>query len=831
MTEAAGSRGISKTSPDSSSPIQELPTDTLAILPLEHFVLFPFMIAPIVVGDERSKQLIDEALVGERLVGVLTRKPDADETTSFDNLFSIGTAARIIKMLKMPDGTVRILLHGVQRIGIAERVAESPYLRARLSPVVETAAPEKEALALTKNVHTLLARVIELASLPEDLGVAAMNLTDPGKLADLVASNLSIKVPEQQEVLELADVKARLQRVLVILSREIEVLELGSRIQSQVKTEMDKGQREYLLREQMKVIRKELGEDEGAGVEMDDLRGRIAAKLLPDTVRETAERELRRLGQMPPSSPEYTVSRTYLDWILDLPWKEGSQDSIDLPQARTILDEDHYDLEKVKERILEYLSVRKLKNDMKGPILCFVGPPGTGKTSLGRSIARAMSRKFYRLSLGGMRDEAEIRGHRRTYIGAMPGRVLKGLKQVGANNPVFMLDEVDKLGSDYRGDPSAALLEVLDPEQNNSFTDNYLDMPFDLSKIMFITTANWLDPIPGPLRDRMEIIELSGYTQHEKLMIARKYIIPKQMAENGITERHIRFTDPALRRIIEDYTREAGLRNIEREIGNVCRKIARKVAEGATKTASITAETLRDLLGPPKFFSEVAQRMGSAGVAIGLAWTSVGGEILFIEVSATHGSGRFTLTGQLGDVMKESAQAALTYLHSNASRLGIHEERFQKYDLHVHIPAGAIPKDGPSAGITLCTAMASLLTGRRVKDLLAMTGEITLTGNVLPVGGIKEKLLAASHAGIREVIMAERNRQDIDLVPKELREKMSFHFVRNMSEVLVLALEPVQRRKTAGKKKALSKPKPMAKRKPAPKAAATKSKAKRSGRK
>jgi ATP-dependent Lon protease len=766
---------------------QSLPP-VLPVLPLEHFVLFPFMIAPIIVGDEKSKRLVDEALGGDRLVAVLTKKPDADGLDTFDSLYDVGTAASILKMLKMPDGTIRLLLHGVQRMRIMDTMGDEPYLRAQVEAIPEIQATDTEAQAFVKNIHGLLNRAIQLASMPEDLGVAASNLTDPGKLSDLVASNLSLKIPEQQEILEEADIKARLQQVLLILNREIEVLELGSRIQSQVKTEIDKNQKEYLLREQMKAIRKELGEDEGGAREIDELAERIQEKPLPDYARQTAQKELQRLRVMQPASAEYTVARTYLEWILDVPWLEGTQDVIDVPGAKKILDEDHYDLEKVKDRILEYLSVRKLKQDMKGPILCFVGPPGVGKTSLGRSIARAMGRKFYRISLGGMRDEAEIRGHRRTYIGAMPGRILKGLKQVGANNPVLMLDEVDKIGSDYRGDPAAALLEVLDPEQNNTFTDHYLDMPFDLSKVMFITTANMLDPVPGPLKDRMEVIHLAGYTLREKVMIAKKYIIPKQITENGLAGTKIGFQDAALQRIIEGYTREAGLRNLEREIGNICRKIARRVAEGGKAPSKVTPETVTELLGGPRFFNEMAQRTSAPGVAVGLAWTPVGGEILFIEASMTVGGGRFTLTGQLGDVMKESAQAALTYLHSRAEELGIPEDAFCRRDIHLHVPAGAIPKDGPSAGITLCTALASLMAGRRVRNMLAMTGEITLKGNVLPIGGVKEKALAAARAGIKDLVLPKRNEHDLEQIPEDVRAKMRFHLVENMDEVLSIAL-------------------------------------------
>lgn len=774
--------------PLSGTSEQELP-ESLAVMPIDSFVVFPSMIAPIIVGDEKSKRLVDDALGGQRIIGIFTARPDANGLVDFDRLYTVGTAATILKMIKMPDGTMRLLLHGTQRVRITETLGTEPFPRAKVELLSEVPASDTETEAIVKNIHGILARVVELASLPEDLRTAASNLTDPGRLADLIASNLRLKVSEQQEILEMTDVKKRLQRVFHILNRELEVLELGNRIQSQVKNEMDKSQRDYYLREQMKAIRRELGEEEGNSRELDELKERVAKKALPDIVRETVKKEMLRLSQMQPASAEYTVSRTYLDWILELPWLESTKDMINVPKARKILDRDHYDLEQVKERILEYLSVRKMKQDMKGPILCFVGPPGTGKTSLGRSIAAAMNRKFYRISLGGMRDEAEIRGHRRTYIGAMPGRIIKGLKQVASNNPVLMLDEVDKLGSDYRGDPSAALLEVLDPEQNNTFTDHYLDLPFDLSNVMFITTANQLEPIPGPLRDRMEVIEVSGYTAREKLGIAKKYLVPKQMAENGISQKHIAFTDAAITKIIEDYTREAGLRNLERTIGTVCRKVARKAAEGRTRITHITPASLAAMLGPPKFYKEAAQRMAQPGVAIGLAWTPTGGEILFIEATMTAGQGRFTLTGQLGDVMRESAQAAHTYLHGQAEKLGIPEDYFSKRDIHVHVPAGAIPKDGPSAGITMCAAIASLLTGRKVKDFLAMTGEISLKGNVLPVGGIKEKLLGAARAGITEIILPERNRSDIAKLPEEIRKKMKIYPVSTAVEVLKLALE------------------------------------------
>jgi len=760
----------------------------LPILPLDQFVLFPAMLAPVIVGDEKSKALINDVINGPRQVGVFTKKPEAPSLAQFENLYDIGTAANIVRMMRTTDGTVRVVLHGVARIRIVEHLATEPYLKARVEELKEVVTDDTETQALVRSIHALLARAAQINALPEELVTAATSLTDPARLSDLVASNIQLKVPELIEVLSLVDVRERIRRVHYYLTREMEVLELGTKIRSQVKHELDKTQREYFLREQLKAIRKELGEDESASQEIEELAERLKNKAMPQYARETAEKELNRLRMMQPASAEYTVARTYLEWILDLPWEESTEDNLNIRRAQKILDEDHYDLTKIKERILEYLSVRKLKQNMRGPILCFVGPPGVGKTSLGRSIARALGRNFVRIALGGMRDEAEIRGHRRTYIGAMPGRIVKALKQAGSNNPVLMLDEIDKLGSDYRGDPAAALLEVLDPEQNNAFVDYYLDMPFDLSRVMFITTANHMDPVPPPLRDRMEVIELPGYTLGEKVQIAKRYIIPKQLENHGLSSSHLRITDHALRLIIERYTREAGLRNLEREIATVCRKTARHVAEDPNYRVLVTTRNLHTFLGPPKYYSETAQRMGVPGVAIGLAWTPVGGEILFVEASLTPGNGRFTLTGQLGDVMKESAQAALTYLRAHAQQWDINDELFSQRDIHIHVPAGAVPKDGPSAGVTICTALASLQTNRLVKDYLAMTGEITLKGNVLPVGGIKEKMLAAARAHIREIILPEKNMNDLEELPEEAKRKLTFHPVKNVKEVLTLAL-------------------------------------------
>jgi ATP-dependent Lon protease len=767
------------------------------VLSLDHMVLFPSMIAPIIIGDERGKRLVEDSLRGNRIVAVFTRNPATpEEATGEDRIYRTGTATVILKMLRMPDSTIRLLIHGLRRVRFVETISTDPYLIAKIQTVEEPPASDKQTQAMVRNAQSLMRRTVELSSLPEDLAVAVMNVSDAGRLADLIASNLSLQLPEQQEILELADPKARLERILVIINREIEVLELGSEIQSQVKTSIDRSQREYYLREQLKAIRKELGEGEEGGMEISELRRQIEKTPMPEHARKIAEKELTRLESMPPSSAEYTVSRTYVDWILSLPWEVATQDTLDIAKAQHILDEDHYNLEKVKERILEYLAVIKLRKQIRGPILCFVGAPGVGKTSLGRSIARAMGRKFYRTSLGGMHDEAEIRGHRRTYIGAMPGRIIKGIKDCGSRNPVMMLDEVDKLGHDFRGDPASALLEVLDPEQNNSFVDNYLDMPFDLSKVMFITTANILDTIPSPLRDRMEVIMLSGYTPNEKTHIARRYLIPRQMENAGLHADGIHFTPKAVMRIIGEYTREAGLRNLEREIGNICRKVARKRAAGETRAVTITPKRVAEMLGPPRFFQEVVERVQKPGVAVGLAWTEAGGEILFIECSRTGGSGRFLLTGQLGDVMKESAQAALTYLHSCARQLNIPERVFARSDFHIHVPAAAIPKDGPSAGTAICAAIASLLGGSALRERVAMTGELTLKGNVLPVGGIKEKVLAAHRAGVHEIVLPRRNEKDLDEIPVEIRSQVRFHLVDHMDEVLDIVFPDVGEKET-----------------------------------
>jgi ATP-dependent Lon protease len=694
-------------------------------------------------------------------------------------------------MLRYPDRSVRILVQGLRRIETVEFVEHEPYLRARVRLLHDVAQASSELDALQAHMVSQFAKFVSMTPyLPDELQVVVMNIKDPGKVTDLIASNLNIAVEEKQELLSALEVRTRLERLSTILNREIELLELGHKIQSQVQSELNKNQKEFYLRQQLRAIQKELGEGDPRATELEELREKLDAAELPQAAREAADRELERLKVIPPESAEHSVVRTYLEWLASLPWSIGTTDNLDLTHARQVLDEDHFDLEKIKDRILEHLAVRRLKQDGKSPILCFVGPPGVGKTSLGRSIARAMGRKFVRLSLGGVRDEAEIRGHRRTYVGALPGRIVQNLRTAGANNPLFMLDEIDKLGMDFRGDPASALLEVLDPEQNATFQDHYLDVAFDLSRVMFVTTANVLDTIPPPLRDRMEVIELAGYTEEEKLEIAKRHVIPKQLREHGLGPEQLRFEDDAIVLIARAYTREAGLRNLEREIGRVCRKVARAVTEGRTEPVVCTPEKLHEYLGAERFFSEVAERTEEPGVAVGLAWTPAGGDILFVEATRMPGKKGLTLTGSLGDVMKESAQAALSYVRSRAERLGLAPDFFEASDLHVHVPSGAIPKDGPSAGVTLTTALASLLTGRPLRANLAMTGEVTLRGRVLPVGGIKEKVLAARRAGIDTVILPRRNEKDLEDVPESARAAMRFHFVDTMDEVLDLALTP-----------------------------------------
>ena len=765
----------------------DLPEE-LPILPIRESVLYPKMLLPLMVTQERLIKLIEAALVANKKIGIVALKRKEAEEVKPEDLFEIGCGATILKMVKMPDNSLRLLIQGSARIRLAEITQREPFIRAKIIPLRDE-AEKSDLQGLLAAVKGVFQKVVEMApNLPGELAIMAMNIEEPGALADLIASTLNFPFADKQELLETLNVKERLEKANLSLHKELAVLEIGSKIQTQVREGIDKSQREYYLREQLKAIQKELGEKDERTAEIEELRKRLLEAKLPPEAKKEGERELDRLAKMSPAAPEYTVARTYVDWLIELPWSVATPDNLDIQQAQKVLDQDHFDLEKVKKRILEYLAVRKLKADMKGPILCFVGPPGTGKTSVGKSIAKALGRKFIRMSLGGVRDEAEIRGHRRTYVGALPGRIIQGIRKAGSNNPVFMLDEIDKLGMDFRGDPSSALLEVLDPEQNYSFSDHYLEVPFDLSQVMFITTANILDPIPPPLRDRMEVLELPGYTEEEKLRIAKDFLVPKQTAAHGLTDQNLRFEDAALRRIVLEYTREAGVRNMEREIANVCRGLAKRVAEGQQGLVEITPEAIPSYLGPQKFFSEVADRTSVPGVATGLAWTPTGGDILFVEASRMKGRKGFTLTGQLGDVMKESAQAALSFVRMKAKDLKIPENFFERSDIHIHVPAGAIPKDGPSAGVTMFTALTSLLTGRPVRSDTAMTGEITLRGLVLPVGGIKEKVLAAKRAGIRTVILPQKNEKDLEEIPEPIKKEMEFHFVQTMDEIIPLAL-------------------------------------------
>jgi ATP-dependent Lon protease len=766
----------------------------LPVLPLRDTVLFPNSFMPLAVARESSVRLIDEAIANNKLIGVFAqRDPALDEPIQAD-LYPIGTATHIHKMFRLPDGSLRLIVQGLSRIRLDEVVAVKPYLRAGVTAVSDELRDEDrlEIDALLRNIKSNFQKVVSLSPLlSDDLQTLALNIEEPARLADFIASSLStITTATKQEVLETLDVRARMDSLNRILIKELEVLELGSKIQSQVQSEVGRNQREYFLREQLKAIQKELGEDDEQQKEIEELREKIEAVGMPDGVKKEALRELDRLSRMPVAAAEYTVSRTYLDWLVALPWAKRTDEVIDLAKTKHVLDDDHSGLAKAKDRILEYLAVRKLNPEMKGPILCFVGPPGVGKTSLARSIASSLGRKFVRVSLGGMRDEAEIRGHRRTYIGALPGQVVQGLRRAESKNPVFILDEIDKLGSDFRGDPSSALLEVLDPEQNDTFRDHYLDVPFDLSEVLFITTANVLDPIPAALRDRMEVLELPGYTEEEKLQIAREHLVEKQVKNHGLTPEIMSFTDDALRAVIRGYTREAGVRNLEREIGALCRKAARRRAEGHEQPMAVTRELVMELLGAPHFLDEeMEERTKNPGVAIGLAWTPAGGDVLFIEASRMAGTGILTLTGSLGDVMKESARAALSWTRAHAQELGIDPDFYKSAEIHLHVPSGAIPKDGPSAGVTMTTALVSELTGRPVRGDFAMTGEITLSGKVLPVGGIKEKVLAARRAGIRDVILPRQNERNVneDLSP-DLRADLTVHLVATVDEVLKLAL-------------------------------------------
>jgi ATP-dependent Lon protease len=764
--------------------------EELSIIPAGPGAVFPAMMVPVAVTNEKTIKLIDDAVAGDKLVAVFAQRQDVEQEPPA-NLYEIGTAATISRMLKMPDGTVHALLQGITRIKLVQVNQVDPYIKGRIEILEEKLEQTPELEALMRNILALFQKLVSLAPhLPDELSLAALNMTEPGMAADFVAVHSNLKPEESQEILETLDVHERLEKLTSYVNRELEILELGSKIQSQVKSEMDKSQREFLLREQLKAIQKELGEEDERTVEINGIRAKIEEAKLPPEAAKEAERELDRLAKMPPQAAEYTTSRTYLEWLTSLPWAVSTEDNLDVARAQSILDEDHYDLEKVKERILDYLAVRALKGeDMKSPILCFVGPPGTGKTSIGKSIARAMGRNFIRMSLGGIRDEAEIRGHRRTYVGALPGRIIQSIHRAGSNNPVFMLDEIDKIGADFRGDPSAALLEALDPEQNFAFSDHYLEVPFDLSKVMFITTANLIDPIPPALKDRMEVLELPGYTENEKLHIARKFLVPRQLEENGLSGSTLQFADDTILAIVRNYTREAGLRNLEREIGTVCRKRARQIALGDKKRTRVTPGKLEDYLGPRRFRHEVAERSDEVGVATGLAWTPAGGDVLFIESTLMPGRGNLILTGQLGDVMQESAQAAFSFARSRAATLGIKEDFYNKNDVHIHVPAGAIPKDGPSAGITMAVSLVSALNKRPVNREIAMTGEITLRGKVLPVGGIKEKVLAANRAGMKKVILPKDNENDLKEVPRHVLEGLDFTFVEHIEEVLKEALK------------------------------------------
>ncbi|MBI3988745.1 MAG: endopeptidase La [candidate division NC10 bacterium] len=768
---------------------RKVPT-VIPLLPVRDVVIYPYMIIPLFVGREKSVRAIEEALSRDRMILLVAQKDAEAEDPEPEEVYDVGTVGSVMRTLKMPDGRVKILVQGSGRASVVEFTRKEPYFEARILEIHEReVGTGLEIEALVRSVKEQTSRAVNLGkALPPDVLAVINNLEHPGRLADLVGSNLDLKVEEAQAVLEIFDPLERLKRVSELLNRELEVLEVQQRIQTQAKEEMDKTHREYYLREQLKAIQRELGEADERGQELQELEEKIKAAKMPPEVEAEAKTQLGRLSRMHPDAAEASVIRTYLDWLIELPWSKQTKDKLDIKQAEKILDEDHYDLEKVKERILEYLAVRKLKKKMKGPILCFVGPPGVGKTSLGKSIARALGRRFIRISLGGVRDEAEIRGHRRTYIGALPGRIIQGIKQAGSNNPVFMIDEVDKIGMDFRGDPSSALLEVLDPEQNVSFSDHYLGVSFDLSNVMFICTGNLADPIIPALKDRMEIISISGYTEEEKREIAKRYLIPRQRGEHGLRAKHLHIADDALMEIITQYTREAGLRNLEREIATICRKVAREVAEGKRAQTKITPANLSRYLGPPKFLPEPEQEVDEVGVATGLAWTVTGGDVIYVECTGMKGKGNLQLTGHLGEVMKESAQAALSYTRSRAVILGIGESLFRKTDLHIHVPAGAIPKDGPSAGITMAAALVSALARIPVRKDVAMTGEITLRGKVLPVGGIKEKVLAARRIGIKKLIVPAKNDKDVKELPQHIRKGMEFVFIEHMDQVLEVAL-------------------------------------------
>ena len=766
--------------------------DAMPVLPLRETVTFPDTLTPLAVGQERSIKLVDDVLSGNRMLAMVgSRDPENDEPGP-DDLFDVGVAGTVARMLKVPDGSLRVLVQGGERIRIGPYVTEEPYLVARIEPLPDELKPSPELEALTRNVQNTFSEIVEqIPYLPEELQLAVMNVEEPSALSHLIAGALRIPSEEKQELLEEVEVTKRLRRLSEILARELEVVRLGAKIQSDVESEIGKGQREYFLREQLKAIQQELGEGDEQQAEIQELRERIEAAGLPEEARKAAERELGRLEKLPPAAAEHGVIRTYLEWLVDLPWSKETEDNLEIDHAKTVLDEDHYDLEEVKDRILEYLAVRKLNPESPGPILCFVGPPGVGKTSLGKSIARALGREFERISVGGVRDEAEIRGHRRTYIGALPGTIIRALRDAGTRNPVFMIDEIDKMGADFRGDPASAMLEVLDPAQNSTFRDHYLDLPFDLSDVLFIATANILDTVPAPLQDRMEVIQLAGYTNDEKLHIAKRYLAPRQLEANGLTSSQAELKDAAITAIINEYTREAGVRNLERQIGTVFRKIARQIAEGKNEgRITISAKRARELLGKRRFFAEQRRRTKDPGVATGLAWTPVGGEVLFVEATAVPGEGKLTITGQLGDVMRESAQAALSWVrgHSQLFAPDLADDWFSTHDIHIHVPAGAVPKDGPSAGVAMATALASLVSNRPVSTDVAMTGEITLTGQVLPIGGVKEKSLAAQRAGIKRVIVPDRNDADVAEIPEHERDGLEFVYADEIDKVLAEAI-------------------------------------------
>ncbi|GBE12836.1 lon protease 2 [bacterium BMS3Bbin14] len=766
--------------------------EILPVLPLYGFVFFPGMGFPLQVASDSSRQLVDDALLADRMVALIASRDETvshGEPATAKDLFRVGLVGYIHKLTKVDDEHYQVLVSATKKIEVIEYVENEPYLKARVREIPMERIEDKKIDALLFNIRNQFQKLVKISPLAPEMAMTVNSLADPFHVAYLVVSQLNLKVQEEQELLEIRPLDELLHRVALELSKRIETAEMSNQLQESIKKDMDHRQREFFLRQQMNAIRKELGEGDDDKVEINELRKRAEETGLSEEARAALDKELARLERIPPSSPEYTVSRNYIDWILDLPWTVSTTDTLDLDQAEKDLDRDHYGLKKIKKRILEFLAVRKLKPDIQGPILCFVGPPGVGKTSLGQSIARTMNRKFVRIALGGLRDEAEIRGHRRTYIGALPGRIIQSLKKAGANNPVFMLDEIDKLGADFRGDPSSALLEVLDPEQNSTFTDHYIDIEFDLSKVLFIATANMLDTIPGPLRDRMEVVELTGYTDYEKVVIARRHLLPKQLEAHALSEDDLEVTDEAIRTLIRSYTREAGVRNLERELAAVCRRVASEIARGRTEKVVVDAERLYDILGPVRYFPEIQARSWGPGLATGLAWTPVGGVILFIETSSMKGKGGLTLTGKLGDVMKESATAALTYIRSHAGELGIDEDLFSRIDLHVHVPEGAVPKDGPSAGVAMICSLVSVMTGRTVRSDVAMTGEITLRGDVLPVGGISEKVLAALRAGIKELILPVLNEKDVLEIPEDVRKGVVFHYAHTISEVLDIALE------------------------------------------